>query len=58
MPEGWLTFYNEERPHQALAYRTPREVFDGEVREAMDSAWWWLAAALPTGSQAGKKKEC
>jgi putative transposase len=23
----WLTFYNDERPHQALAYRTPREVF-------------------------------
>jgi hypothetical protein len=26
---GWLTFYNEERPHQALGYRTPRGVFDG-----------------------------
>jgi putative transposase len=26
---GWLTFYNDERPHQALAYRTPRAVFDG-----------------------------
>src|SRR3954453_17076140 len=25
---GWLSFYNEERPHQALGYRTPREVFD------------------------------
>jgi putative transposase len=24
---SWLTFYNDERPHQALAYRTPREVF-------------------------------
>jgi len=23
----WLTFYNDERPHQALDYRTPREVF-------------------------------
>jgi putative transposase len=23
----WLAFYNDERPHQALAYRTPREVF-------------------------------
>ena len=20
---GWLCFYNEERPHQALGYRTP-----------------------------------
>jgi putative transposase len=30
---GWLTFYNEERPHQALGYRTPRGVFDGEACE-------------------------
>jgi putative transposase len=26
---GWLSFYNDERPHQALEYRTPREVFLG-----------------------------
>ena len=25
---GWLGFYNDERPHQALGYRTPREVFE------------------------------
>ena len=25
---GWLAFYNDERPHQALSYRTPREVFE------------------------------
>ena len=25
----WLEFYNDERPHQALADRTPRAVFDG-----------------------------
>jgi putative transposase len=35
---GWLRFYNEERPHQALGYRTPRRVFDGEACEAVDSA--------------------
>src|SRR5271154_6270958 len=23
----WLEFYNDERPHQALEYRTPREIF-------------------------------
>ena len=23
----WLTFYNDERPHQSHGYRTPREVF-------------------------------
>jgi putative transposase len=26
---AWLTFYNDERPHQALGYLTPRAVFDG-----------------------------
>lgn len=25
----YLTFYNDERPHQALAYRTPTEVYTG-----------------------------
>jgi putative transposase len=25
----WLAFYNDERPHQALGYLTPRAVFDG-----------------------------
>ena len=25
---GWLVFYNDERPHQAMGYRTPREVFE------------------------------
>jgi len=25
--DKWMTFYNEERVHQALDYRTPREVF-------------------------------
>lgn len=26
---AWLSFYNDERPHQALDYRTPREAFAG-----------------------------
>ena len=24
----YLDFYNDERPHQSLAYRTPRQVFE------------------------------
>jgi len=29
-------FYNQERPHQCLAYRTPAEVHFGEHEQAMD----------------------
>jgi putative transposase len=51
---GWLSFYNNERPHQALGYRTPRAVFAGEACEHVDnpSASLRDAAALPTCSQA------
>ena len=28
---GWFAFYNDERPHQALGYRTPRAVFNNLV---------------------------
>src|SRR6202042_546510 len=51
---GWLCFYNEERPHQALGYRTPRAVFAGEACEHVDnpSASLRDAPALPTCSQA------
>ena len=29
--EDYFRFYNNQRPHQALGYRTPAEVFDGEL---------------------------
>jgi putative transposase len=50
---GWLSFYNDERPHQALGYRTPRAVFAGEACEHVDnpSASLGDAPALPTCSQ-------
>ena len=31
--EDYFRFYNGLRPHQALGYRTPAEVFHGESRE-------------------------
>ena len=35
---GWLRFYNEERLHQALDYRTACAVFGGEAHEPVDNA--------------------
>ena len=35
---GWLSFYNNERPHQALGYRTPRAVFEGVACNDVDNA--------------------
>jgi putative transposase len=55
----WLEFYNDERPHQALDYRTPREIFEGEACEHVDNASASLrcAHALPTCSQAHRPEK-
>jgi putative transposase len=55
---GWLTFYNDERPHQALSYRTPREAFEDAACEPVGNASASLrcACALPTGSQAPQQQ--
>jgi putative transposase len=29
---SWLGFYNEERQHQSLGYRTPRQAYEAECR--------------------------
>ena len=34
----WLTFYNDERPHQALDYRTPTAVFHTAACNHVDNA--------------------
>jgi putative transposase len=55
----WLAFYNDERPHQSLEYRTPREMFEGVACEYVDnpSASLRAAPALPTYSQAHRQEK-
>src|SRR5215470_7155156 len=38
----WLRFYNEERQHQSLGYRTPRQIYE-------QGLWMWGRSAMPTG---------
>jgi putative transposase len=40
---AWLDFYNKERPHQSLGYRTPRQLYE-------ENLWIYGRSALPTGS--------
>jgi len=56
---GWLEYYNEKRPHQALDYRTPRMVHEGAACEYVDNASASLrdALTLPTYSQAHHQEE-
>ena len=56
---GWLEYYNEKRPHQALDYRTPRMVHEGAACEYEDNASASLrdALALPTYSPAHHQKK-
>jgi putative transposase len=39
---AWLDFYNEERPHQSLGYRTPRQIYQ-------EGLWICGRSAVPTG---------
>jgi putative transposase len=56
---GWLGFYNEKRPHQALDYRTPRAVHEAAACEYVDNASASLrdAPALTTCSQAHQQQK-
>jgi putative transposase len=40
---GWLKFYNTERQHQSLGYRTPRQIYQ-------EGLWICGRSAMPTGS--------
>jgi len=40
---AWLSFYNDERQHQSLGYRTPRQIYE-------QGLWICGRSALPTGS--------
>ena len=39
---AWISFYNDERQHQSLGYRTPRRVYE-------EGLWVCGRSALPTG---------
>ena len=41
---SWLGFYNRERQHQSLGYRTPRQTYETEC------PWICGRSASPTGS--------
>jgi hypothetical protein len=49
---AWLRFYNDDRPHQAHDYRTPREVFTGVAHGYVDNV-----STLTTYPQAQQQQE-
>ena len=49
---AWVAFYNDRRPHQALAYRTPMAVWRDDRNPAVDMPLRLdNARALPTCPQ-------
>jgi putative transposase len=46
---AWITFYNNERKHQSLGYKTPREIFEATAPVGI---WTTQEMALPTSPQA------
>lgn len=51
---AWLAYYNNERKHQALGYKTPHEIF--EAARPVD-IWTTQERALPTSPQAQQQQQ-
>ena len=55
---SWVAFYNDRRPHQALAYRTPMAVWRGDRETAVDMPPRLdNAGALPTCPQPPQQQQ-
>jgi len=55
--DAYFSFYNSQRPHQALSYRTPAEVFNGDSapsdERSIDGKWSLIGALADLGKTAG-----
>ena len=55
--DGYFHFYNNQRPHQALGYRTPAEVFNGDSVQSTEhptgGRWSPNRASVDLGNTAG-----
>ena len=55
--EAYFRFYNTQRPHQALGYRTPAEVFSGDSAQSTEHLterrWSPSGASVDPGKTAG-----
>lgn len=53
---GYFQFYNQERPHQGLDYRTPQEVLNGPPRTSREGTGKGHCAPSPFRFKMGVKK--
>ena len=55
--DAYFSFYNNQRPHQALGYRTPAEVFNGDsvqsTEHPTEARWPPSGALVNLGKMAG-----